>query len=181
MEPKGLSQILIRVLSIYVLVKALMLLPELFTASHMARNLEIEKYLYFTYAITIVFPFVFGVVLWFLAPTLSKWVTSGIEQTTETSSFNTEALQVAIISTVGLLIIFLAIPSILSLGIQLYESSTVIEGKRLFNNNSLAYFIGQVAKLVLGIALVSGVKVWVRFINRFREFGLEGKTSNKGV
>lgn len=76
--------------------------------------------------------------------------------------------------------IFLAIPSTLSLGIQLFEKSALIEGERVFNTNSLTYFIGQVAKLLLSIAMVVGVKTWVRLIKRFREFGLDGKTSNKG-
>lgn len=154
-----------------------MLLPELFTVSHLAGNDEVEKHLYLIYAMTIVFPFVFGIALWFLAPALSERMTSGLEKAYKSPSFQTEALQVAIIATVGFLVIFLAIPSTLSLGIQLFESSALIEGERVFNANSLAYFIGQVAKLLLGIAMVVGVKTWVRLINRFREFGLEGKTS----
>ncbi|MBT3012976.1 MAG: hypothetical protein KUF77_15430 [Candidatus Thiodiazotropha sp. (ex Lucina aurantia)] len=181
MEPKALSQILIRVLSVYVLVKALMLLPELFTVSHLLGNDKDEKHLYLIYAITIVFPFVFGIVLWHFAPALSERITSGLVKTKESTSLQTEALQVAIIATVGFLVIFLSIPSTLSLGMQLFETSTLIEGERVFNANSLAYFIGQVAKLLLGVVMVVGVKTWVRLINRFREFGLERKTSNKGV
>ena len=181
MEPRSLSQILIRVLSIYLLVKALMLLPELFTVSHLVGYEEIEKHLYLIYAMTIVLPFVFGIALWFLAPSLSKRMVRGLINTQESASFNSEAIQVAIIATVGFLVIVIAIPSMLSLGIQLYESSSLIDGKRVFNTNSLAYFIGQTAKLLLGIALVVGVRTWVRLINLFREFGLEEKTSNKGV
>ncbi|MBL3601795.1 MAG: hypothetical protein JMN25_18350 [gamma proteobacterium endosymbiont of Lamellibrachia anaximandri] len=181
MEPRDLSQILIRVLSIYVLVKALMLLPELFTASHLAGWPEIERHLYLIYAMTTVFPFVFAIALWFLAPTLSKWLVVGINRTQESTSFNIDALQAAIIATAGLLVIFLAIPSTLSLGIQLFESSILTESERVYNSNTLAYFMGQIAKLVLGFVLLVGVRSWVRLINRFREFGLEAKTSNKKV
>ncbi len=179
MEPNILARIAVRVVAIYVIARGIMYLPSIYTVLLYNDGRSGIDTAGIVAIIAAVFgPLVVGIVLWMVTPALSKWIV-GEKNGGEESGTSIGQLQAVAISTAGLVIVFVSLPGFISLLIQTFGGAYEFEGQRTFNVNSVANFLASGLKVLFGILLVLGVRFWVRLLHRFKEFGLEEKSSNK--
>jgi hypothetical protein len=179
MEPNQIARIGIRLVALYAYVQGIMYLPSIYTVALNSNSGPIGSYEVVAVVSAILGPLFVGTILWIAAPRLGKWVVGPPSQqprreTTELVQYEATAICVA-----GLVIVFLALPGFVSLLIQTIGGSYAAEGQRVFNINAVAYLVANSLKVLLGILLIIGVRFWVKLLRKFRQFGLEEKSSNK--
>jgi len=175
-----LAKIALRVLSVYIMARGIMELPNLYTislyAGSVVSEMEAQKSILY---LAVVSPVVVGLALWFLASPLSSLVVGPEAGTHTPKNISVSEIQAVVIATVGFILFFFTVPGFVGLMVQLYGTQNMIDGERIFNSNTLSYVLSSGLKLLLGLLLIMGARFWVRLLTRFREFGLESKSSNK--
>lgn len=167
MEPATLSLILLRVLAVYLIAKGILFAPEIVTVWSGASAYAGKYPNIGLYSFVILTPVIFGLILWLLSPQLAKMIVRGESLKQSVESLSLGNIQAAVLATVGLLIIFVTIPSLISISVQIFG-----EGGRS-STAATAHLSAQIAKVGLGVVLVFGANSLVRLIRRIREFGLE--------
>lgn len=122
MAPTTLSQIAVRVVAIYVIAQGIMYLPSIHSVMLYGSNRTGVDESAFSLIIAAIFgPMIVGLVLWAAAPTISKWIVVGAEEdAAEQAPFTLRQLQAVVISTAGLVIVFLSLPGFISLLFQAF-------------------------------------------------------------
>ena len=172
MEPVTFATILLRVLAVYIASEGIMSVAEITSVwsfpSAGAADLPVIAIVLFA----LLMSGGVGALIWAISPFLARKMVGDIEPATSTMPA-VKAIQHAILSIAGLLLFFTALPGIISLTIHF--ATTQAEPSW----SALSGLIAQLVKAGLGAYLVLGRASLVAFINRFKEFGLEEKTSNK--
>jgi len=173
MEPKTLAQILLRVLAVYLMAKGILYLPELATVASATKSFSGAFPNIGILSLVVIAPLVFGLGLWAASPKIAGLMVAQSNSGETNSPATLPQIQSAILATVGLLLVFLTLPSIVTIAFQILEES---EHSVVIPTAVLA---SHIARLVLGILLIVGAGALVRLVNKAREFGLEEKASNK--
>jgi hypothetical protein len=179
MEPNILARIAVRIVAIYIIAQGMMYLPSIYTVMLYNDGRSGIDVAGIVAVIAAIFgPLVVGVVLWLVAPALSRWIVGAIESG-EGSSATSGQIQAVAISTAGLIIVFISLPGFISLLVQTFGGAYEFEGQRIFSINTVANLLASGLKVLFGVLLILGVRFWIRLLHRFKEFGLEEKSSNK--
>ena len=169
MNPTIFAQILVRVLAVYLIAQAIIVIPQI-ASFPFVPDVEFEDnhLVYWVVSLAFLMPLLVGVALWLTAPHLAKVIVGRNSSTTSEASLTINAVVGSAISVAGLLIIFIYLPSFVSTWVQ-YEAAG-----STFNADQLrVHLIAQGARVCFGILLLVGVRYWVVLIHRFRELGLE--------
>jgi len=180
MEPTTLAKIAVRVVAIYLVVQGIAQTPgiiPLFTYSSFEGSESVQ--IMTVLVLVILFPLIVGTFLWLASEKLSRAIVGGGVESDSSSSIDASHIQAVAISTIGLIVLFLALPQLAGSVIQLFGSSNIIDGERVFNATAISYLVINSMELLLGLCLVVGANFWVKVLNNFREAGLRKKTSNK--
>lgn len=172
MDARLLAKIALRVLAVYMISIGILELPQIATMNIASQ--DVGTLIFFTFMFMEVAPFALGVTLWLLAPRIGDWMVGKSVAAAPAKSVSTADLQTIAFVTIGLLIAIQAGAYIIGV---IYSSLLIAswpdEANRypsLFRN---PMFGAQIAKLVLGLALLFGAKFFTRLFRRFREFGLD--------
>jgi hypothetical protein len=169
MNPTLFAQILIRVLSVYLIAQAIEVVPQMASfpfASY--TETEDSSLVYWVVALAFVMPLLVGIALWLIAPPLAKAIVGRSAGATPEAPLTTSTVVGSAISAAGLLVILIYLPSFVSTWVR-YEAAG-----GTFNADELRiHLFAQGARVCFGAALFAGVRYWVVLIHRFREFGLE--------
>lgn len=179
MEPRLLAKISIRVVAIYLVTYGIMQVPAITTAFYYSGNQDAEGInilLFLSFAIFS--PLISGIVLWLISDKLSAWVIGNSDSKDSVNNLNSNNLQAVALSIIGLVVVFITLPNLISQIIQLSNNANIIDGNRVFDTNTLSLVIASTLKIVLGVLLVLGPDFWVRLLRFLREYGLREKTSN---
>lgn len=177
MEPGTLSKILVRAIAIYLMAQGIMQIPSIVTVFSYAEQ-EASKILIFL-VLAVLFPLITGIVLWGVSGKLSRFIVGNATDEVGSSTIDSAHIQAVAISTIGLIVVLLTLPQLVSQGIQLFGNSNIVDGERIFNLNTISYFVATTVKVFFALSLVIGIRFWVKLLHNFREIGLHEKTSYK--
>lgn len=172
MNPQELSIIGIRIVAIYLIAQGFIQFSG-FMASYISLSLKEE--LFISGACFALAPLLFGILLWLCSTALSRLVVDKSYHVEESKPINSLSLQAIALSTVGLVLVFTALPALIGQLIRIFSEAPVFEGKRTYDLALLSLFIGQLLKVILGVTLVLGANFWARFLSWFQKFGLQSK------
>ena len=179
MEPILLAKISIRIVAIYLMAQGIIQVPGIATVlSYPSAQGSTSLQIILAISFAIITPLIFGVFLWVISNKLSTWVVGGSYNTESENELNSAQLQAIAFCTIGLVIMFMTIPSLVGQIIQLYSNPDIFDGDRAFNTIAVSNIVATSLKVFLGLLLVLGTKFWVRLLHNFREFGLHEKSSN---
>lgn len=165
MDARLLTKIALRVLAVFMVATGIMGLPQL--AMMDMRSDVVVSALLLIAAIMITMPLLIGPILWVLAPRLAGWIVGKGDAVPAAGSVAAADIQAIAFVTLGLIIAIQAGSYVIGV---IYVLMTSDIPTSLTNNYVLP---AQIAKLILGLALVFGAKGFTRFLRRFREFGLK--------
>ncbi len=169
MNPTQFAQILLRVLSVYLIAQAIEVVPQIASYPFGSEAELDEAHLaYWLVSLAIVMPLLIGIALWLIAPRLAQGIVGRSVSSSGEAPLTANAVAGSAISVAGLLIICVYLPSFVGAWIQ-YDAAG-----NTFNANQLrVHLIAQGARVCLGVLLLVGVRYWVALIKRLRELGLE--------
>jgi hypothetical protein len=169
MNPTLFAQILVRVLAVYLIAQAIMVVPQIAYFPFGSEAELVDTHLvYWVVSLAILMPLLVGIALWLIAPHLAKAIVGRNASTTGVAPLTIDAAVGSAISVAGLLIVVIYLPSFVSTWVQ-YEAAG-----STFNADKLTFhLIAQGARVCFGVLLIVGVRYWVALIHRFRELGLE--------
>ena len=172
MESRLLAKILLRLLAIYLVVRGIMFLPNLYIvfSAEQFHSGSLNPYLWSV--ITVLVPIIIGVILWAASPFIASWLVGTDDQQLNVSMTPKVNIQEIIIGIAGLIIVMLAIPEVVNWLIQLFAHSFFNGLHRVFHMDDLAWLIASALQLLLGLWLFLGVRFWGRLFRKAREFGL---------
>jgi len=180
MEPYLLARIAVRIVAIYVIAQGIMYLPSMYTAlSYSGASYEFDVSAVAVIIAAIFGPLIVGIILWVVAPAVSKSIIGDVNNRKVEAGATIDQYQAVAISTAGLVIVFISLPGFISLLVQAFGGSYEFEGQKTFDINVVARLLASGLKVLFGVLLVLGVRFWVQLLHRFKEFGLEEKSSNK--
>lgn len=172
MDAKLLAKIALRVLAVYIVSIGILELPQIATMNIASQ--DVGTLIFFTFIFMDVAPFALGVTLWLLAPRIGGWIVGKSSSPAPAKSLGMAELQIIAFVTVGLVIAIQAAASLLGV---IYSSLLVASWPDVSNKYPSLFltpmFGAQVAKLVLGLALLFGAKFFTQLFRRFREFGMK--------
>lgn len=172
MEARLLAKILLRLLAIYMIVRGIMLLPDLYFLFSATQFHSGSLNPYFWSVITVFAPVIAGIILWALSPFIAFWLVGADARQLNVSITPKDNIQEVAISIAGLIIVVLAIPEIVNALIQLFTRSFFNGLHRVFDMGELAWLIASALQLLIGLWLFLGVRFWGRLFRKAREFGL---------
>ena len=174
MEPRLLAKIGLRLLAVYLMVRGILFLPDLYLLSGSQTSFHAAGLsAYFWYAITILTPVIAGIALWAVSPVVATWMVRINGEPIQAPSVSREDISGIIISLVGVIIAVIAVPPIVYGLINTFVFPKINGLGMEVNISELPYVIASVLQLILGLWLFLGIKFWVRLLRRAREFGLE--------
>ncbi|HKV96669.1 MAG TPA: hypothetical protein VJR90_04140 [Gammaproteobacteria bacterium] len=172
MEPRLLAKILLRLLAIYLVVRGIMFLPNLYIVRSAAQFHSDSLNPYLWSVITVLAPIVAGIILWALSPFIASWLVGANDRKLNVSMMSSDNIQEIVVGLAGLIIVILAIPEVVNWLIHLFTRSFFNGQHRVFDMDELAWLIASALQLLLGLWLFFGVRFWVRLFRKAREFGL---------
>jgi hypothetical protein len=169
-----ISKIGIRLLAVYMIATGIMIIPSLVeVAFQEARGVTVTADRSF-YLVAIFSPFVFGLVLWFLAPYAAKWMVFEDKDAIASGPIDTAALQRAAFSVLGVYLVVMNFPVVVEVVVRIIDSS--ISDKENIDHVQSPWFgyglYTAVLRSLFGLALVLGGDYLMRIIYRIKEFGL---------
>ena len=173
MTPGNISLIGVRLLGLYLVAQGVLELPNLVFLAQVPRDPEFTSLLYFLHASAILAPLMLGIVAFAFSSQISSLIQVEPDTATSGRQVNLEEIQSLVFAALGLLIVFLSFPRLLSTWISIYQSNVINE--RSVGYLSTPAFISPLAGVVFGVVLFVGARYWTRMYNWFREFGLEQK------
>jgi len=173
MNPVVLTRIAVKVVAIYLIAQGLMQVPNVaaavqFSEAQINWNSQILPVL----VVAAITPLVFGIVLWIASNKLSDVILRGVDST-EISSVSSNEIQAILISTIGLLILVLAIPQLTSLCIQLVATTKPVDSGSGLNVFLLSYLVAEIVKIIFGLSLILRVSGWMKMLRKLRGLGLQ--------
>jgi len=123
--------------------------------------------------IALFIPLIAGIVLWNISNWLAKLITAGLPNNGNTNN-SLPHIQTMAITTVGLVVVVLSLPYLISLAVQFFVSySSILDTDKTFKTVLLANIAASITKVVLGLTLVLGASGWVKLLYKIRGFGLK--------
>lgn len=175
MEPNLLAKISIRVVSLYVISKGFMMLPYIFTfflkseTSNPIDGLEI-----FITVASIIAPMIFGLGLWFLAPAISKLMVGEPNPKLVQVKLTASQLHTIAISTAGLIIVVLTVPSLVYKLHQFFTNPDMFQfDQKKYEIWFASDILAELLKLLFGLSLMLGSPFFVRLLHKFRTIGIK--------
>lgn len=172
MDAKLLAKIALRVLAVYIISIGILELPQIATMNIASQ--DVGTLIFFTFIFMDIAPFALGVTIWLLAPRIGGWIVGKSVSAVPAKSVSTADLQTIAFVTIGLLIAIQASAYIIGVIYSSLLIATWPGGHDKYPPLFLSPMFGaQIAKLVLGLALLFGAKFFTQLFRRFREFGLD--------
>ena len=175
MNPIVFANIALKVVAVYVITQGIMQLPNIVILLqwHESPTNNNDQILSASAIVAaILSPLIIGTVLWLISGKLSNFIIKGLEHS-ESDSITVSHIQAVAISTIGLILLVLALPELISSITQLFGNMEIINNEKVFDINILSYFIASVIKVILGFSLVVGVSGWAKLLNNIRRLGLK--------
>lgn len=163
MDVRELAKVALRVLSVYILAQALIVLPGLLDVAVEGTPQGGIPYGPLWLTLAMVIPFVVGLLVWILAARIARWIGAAEEGSTATSPLTADTLQVLAFVTLGVLFVVKELPQAAAI---LYEAAFFKDaGYVLLRGED--FFVALVGT-VLGMALILGSRFWMQLIRRWR-------------
>lgn len=173
MPPQVLSKIAIRIVAIYMIAQGIIQLSGSIVTQLAFNSIQkIDGSLFIAIIFTML-PLLSGLLIWFFSNALSKWVAGEAPTSEEKEALNITNIQAVALSTIGLVLIFTTVPTLLTSLLQIFSADRVFEGKRIYDAGQVGFVIGTFLEVLLGILLVVGANFWSRVLYHFRQFGLK--------
>lgn len=141
MKASQLTTLALRVLAVYVGIRGMLYVTQAVTMMPPVGGLSVYGGM-----VMMGLPTVLGVVLWIVAPALGRWATHGLDQVSTSSSLSVETLTTSAFVVVGVVILLLAIPGLISVLYQGVVSPTSLP--------NLAWPLGRVVQSLLALGLI---------------------------
>lgn len=165
MDARLLTKIALRVLAVFMVATGIMGLPQL-AVMDMQSDVVVSALLLAAVVMTSM-PLLIGLILWALAPRVAGWIVGKSDTAPATSPVTAADIQAIAFVTLGLILAIQAGSYLIGVVIMLMASDVPTSLRN-------SYVVpAEVAKLILGLALVFGAKGFTRFLRWFREFGLK--------
>jgi len=173
MTPITFAKIAIKLVAVYLMAQGIMQVPSIvtlfqFSTTPMDENVQVV----FVLVSAIFMPLIAGIVLWVISNWLSRRIVAGVPQD-ESANNSLPDIQAVAISTVGLIVVVLSLPQLISLAVQLFGHTSILNDEKIFSTAILSSFVASCVKVVLGLALVLGASGWVRLLYKIRGLGLK--------
>ena len=178
MNVKGLTVVSIRVLAIYFMARSVQILPDFYSALFYFKSdatTEIAVVLGSSVILAT------GPLLWVLAKPMSRWILRDVAGDYLGSGVRVGEIHAIAIATVGLIIVILNLPRLVTLVWQLFyssESASLFMGEtRIFREGLISYIIQETLLILFGIILMVRVNFVVQMVSKLRNFGYDKKPS----
>ena len=173
MNPVTFAKIAIKIVAVYLMAQGIMQVPSIislfqFSSTPMGENAQVI----FVLVSAIFMPLIAGILLWAISNWLSRYIVAGVPQD-ESANNSLPHIQAVAISTVGLIVVVLSLPQLISLAVQLFGHTSVLNDEKVFSTAILSSFVASCVKVVLGLALVLGASGWVKLLYKIRGLGLK--------
>jgi len=170
MNPRQLSLIGIRLVSIYLIAQVFTNIPLVYlTLSTYASIQAEEPIVSVSFISTLGLPFVIGIMLWLAAPKLSKYLIN--LNTDESTSLNASNFQSPVLALIGVYLLVENIPSALTINYLLLQTEEEIirfnQSIEVLSKSAIAVNL----KLIFGLILLFGSKSVAKIIHKFRTIG----------
>ena len=172
MNPILLATIAIKVVAIYLISQGIVQVPGVVAVlQYQSLPVDSTDEMLAIYLAAILSPLLFGWILWFLAPTLSRVIVKKTD-CSQDIELTTGHIQSISIATVGFILVIMSIPPLIGTSTQLFGSMDIVNDERVFNINLLSYVLAALTKIILGLGLILGATGWARLLNKIRGLGL---------
>lgn len=158
MDAKSFAQVALRLMAVLLVLGGLVGLPNVVMAlmdhsAAMDAKVDIRFFI-----LSVLTPFILGIVLWLASPILGRWIAGKAEPPESSVPLNVTRAQAVAFIVLGA---WLAIKSLSEL--LVFVSDTEMGGD--------PYFWREVLELVLSLCLIAGAKSLARLTQKVRDFG----------
>ena len=163
MDAKLLAKAALRVLAVFMFATGIMALPQLASMNYLPDMAEFVSLI--TATVMLGAPLLIGLVIWMLAPRIAGWVVGKVDAASAPVPADAANIQAIAFVTVGMVLAIQAGSYVLAVIYVLFTSPEM--------SGSLAHSYvlpAQIAKLVLGLVLLGGARIFTRLLQRVREF-----------
>jgi len=176
MNAKQLSLLGIRIVSIYLIAQGISNIPNMhLIVSAYAPDDNYGIVVLGSILTAILSPLIIGMVLWFIAPKICKYIIDS-NQTSETNiPLNVNQFQSTVLILIGVYIIATKLPFSISLTYQLFTDTIEINGIQSFKDQLLYNTISINMQSALGLLLLFSSNNISILLSKIRTFGLENK------
>ena len=173
MNPYHIAQIGIRLVAIYLIAQGISAIYSAYMVFSSFNPLSEEPtYMLSALLLAVISPGAIGIVLWYLAPRLSKYFISGSPTDSKSDiQFDFGQLQSIVIVLMGVYILANNIPNAISVTYYLFTNKIEVNGVETFDTKTLISVFTVNLKLFLGIALIIGSNAITRFTTKLRTIG----------
>ena len=178
MQATLLAKISIRIVAIYLVAQGVLQSTSISSVflNSLSADVTLAK-ISLLYIVMILFPLLFGLALWLVADKLAALIVGKAGGEALSVPVKSHQLQSVALGTVGLVMMFTALPSFLQQLIYIYSNTNVIDDVRAFNPGMLAQLVGTSLNLLSGLLLVLGARFWSSLLHKVKGFGLSEKRS----
>lgn len=173
MNPLTFSNIAIKLLAIFIIFRSFSHLAQAVTF-FVGPSIPSDIPSKFLILMVILAPLFAGILLWFSANKLSRFIMKGNE-TSNPTPISIKHLQVGLLSAAGLIILMISIPDFIQTIIVLFGDMNLVNDERVFHISHIAYLISETLRIIFGISLILGTSGWVKILDKFQSFGLKNK------
>ena len=173
MTSTDLARIVIKGLAIFLIAQGLIQIPNLVISLQYSEPPSNQGYQFQTLLTMITFtPLIAGIVLWFFADKLAGIIVGDVEPS-PTDSATANEIQAVAMSSIGLLILVLSIPRMVSLVIQLSANTGSMDSTGNLFVVLSAELASEIIKFILAVSLILGISGWLKLLRRLRGAGLQ--------
>ena len=172
MNPIHIALIGIRLVSIYLIAQGISSVPDiyLFVTTYDPES-AYSAVIYGSVLSAIFTPLIIGVLLWFLAPKLTRYLISNNDTSNTNQTSNINQLQSSVIVLIGVFLLANNIPAAIAINYQLFAQTVEINDNDTLNLAILSNAIAINLKLLLALFLVMGSNLILRLIEKIRTLG----------
>lgn len=176
MAPTDLARIAVRLVAIYFLSQGLIQLPGLLVLPRLAETVMGGTFSQLQVVLASILPLVVGLALWIGAPPIGRLVVGTVDEDERpATAFEIQAIAV---STAGLILLFSAVPGLVSYFYIAVVQAPEFGGVRRYNDGVFGMLLGTGLQVILAVLLILGARFWSRALWRIRTFGVHEKSSN---
>lgn len=176
MTNKELTGLAIKVFAIYVFVQAIILIAQIGVLSPNYNFIE-STWIFLVPVFSVIGLIIIFIILWKLSNNIIGFLAKPCEQ-----SDNLKIDQIFVLHLIGIYIFMMGLLGLANGGISLYflyiyqahEYGSIYQPEESIQ--SIFFIFTNLIKLILGLTLLIRPHVWVKVLNRIREFGMSNKT-----
>jgi hypothetical protein len=177
MAPTILARIAIRLVAIYLLSQGLIYVPGLLALPGLSESAGASTFSVVQVVLVSILPLLLGLALWIGAPPISRLVVGPVHE--EERPATAIEIQAVAISTAGLILLFIAVPRLVSSFYLAVVEAPQIDGVRSYNDGLIGMLLGAGLQVLLAVLLIAGARFWPRVLWRIRAYGVHERSSNK--